>query len=56
MPPFRVEYLCSYRPIWRWDGQETDDIREAIAEAFTLAAQGRTVRLMDARNVILWPR
>lgn len=54
MPPYRVEYLCSYRPVWRWDGRETESIEEAARDAVVLAATGRTVRIVDARDRVLW--
>lgn len=54
MPPFRVEYLCLYRPVWRWDGGEHDYIRDAVYEALTFVAGGRQARIIDARDECLW--
>ncbi len=56
MPPFRVEYQCIYRPqVWRWDGQESMNFLEAIQIAGAIAATGRTVRILDDQDLIVWP-
>ena len=54
MPPFRVEYLCPYRPVWRWDGGEWNSWLLALAEALRVATFGRNVRIVDANDQVVW--
>lgn len=54
MAPYRVEYLCSYRPVWRWDGAEFTVFRQALHELSLVLASGRKARLLDARDLVLW--
>ncbi len=54
MAPFRVEYLCLYRPLWRWDGVEYEGIEEAARAAARIAYSGRPARILDAADHCLW--
>lgn len=55
MPPYRAEYWCPYRRIWRYDA-ETSDWGQVCNWAQTILDIGRQVRIVDVGDRVLWPR
>ena len=48
-----VQYRCIYREHWYDDG-EYPSLESAVARAWQLAAQGRTVRVLDAYGRVVY--
>lgn len=47
MPPFTVQFLCEYRPIWR-DSVTTPDWAEAVQACFRIRnTRRRPTRIID---------
>lgn len=50
MPPFTVQFLCEYQPIWR-DSSTTMDWNEALTACFRLRnSRRRPTRIIDDNN------
>jgi hypothetical protein len=48
-----VQYRCLYREHWYDDG-EYPSLEPAVARAWQLAAQGRTVRVLDPQGRVVY--
>lgn len=60
MPPFTVQYLCTYRPVWYDDDQPGGawlSAHQAVWRAMQIAAARHTqTRVLDADGQQVWPQ
>ena len=47
-PRYRVEWLCTHRPVWREEEPDTANVNEAISRAWEIAHhRGTQARVID---------